>query len=93
VDLRIEQGLCQIQAFLDYVDTDHKVGNVIIISLCHLQVEAGVLFDILCQPKTPLTNLTDCWVLSLFRFCAAHGISLRAMKTKFPPYQESATES
>ena len=84
VDLRIEQGLCQIQAFLDYVGTDHKVGNVIIISLRHLQVEAGVSFDILCQPKTPLTYLTDCWVLSLRRFCAAHDISMRALKNKVP---------
>jgi hypothetical protein len=84
VDLRIEQGLRQIQAFLDYVGTDHKVGNVIIISLRHLQVEAGVSFDILCQPKTPLTYLTDCWVLSLRRFCAAHDISLRTLKNKVP---------
>ena len=84
VDLRIEQGLCQIQAFLDFVGTEHKVGNAILISLRHLQVEAGVSFDLLGQPHTPLTYLTDCWVLSLRQFCAAHNISIRAARNKVP---------
>ena len=84
LDLRIEQGLCQIQAFLDYVGTDHKAGRVMLILLRHLQAEAGVSFDLLCQPQTKLPYLTDCWVLSLRRYCAEHGIALRALHNRGP---------
>ena len=36
IDLRVEQGLLQIQSLLDYVGTDQKVGRVMLISLRHL---------------------------------------------------------
>ena len=54
IDLRIEHGLCQLQAYLDYAGTEHKAGQVILISLRHLQAEALVSFNLLCQPKTEL---------------------------------------
>ena len=55
-----------------------------LISLRHLQVEAGVSYNILSQPNTPLPHVTDCWVLSLRRFCAEHDISIRALHNKIP---------
>lgn len=84
IDLRLEQGLLQIQSLLDYVGTDQKVGRVMLISLRHLQVEAGVSFDILQQPETPLVYLTECWLLSLRRFCAQHNIHLAITANRLP---------
>ena len=84
IDLRVEQGLTQIQAFLDYVGTEQRVGLVMLISLRHLQVEAGVSFDLLLSPKPVLSYLTNCWILSLRRFCAQFDISLRARRNRIP---------
>ena len=61
IDLRVEQGLMHIQSLLDYIGTQHRVGLVMLISLRHLQVEAGVSFDLLTTPKPELPYLTDCW--------------------------------
>ena len=83
-DLKIEQGLLHLQSFLDYVGTEHKVGNVILISLRHLQVEAGVSFDILQFPARPLPYLTDCWLLHMRGFCAKHGVSLKVRSNRLP---------
>ena len=83
-DLRIEQGLSHIQALLDYVGTDHKVGRVMLISLRHLQVEAGVSFDLLVSPQLELPYLTDCWLLCLRKFCADFSISIRVLKNRIP---------
>jgi hypothetical protein len=41
-DLRIDQGVYNIKEYLDFVGTDQKAGNVMVISLCHLQVESGL---------------------------------------------------
>jgi hypothetical protein len=76
IDLRLEQGLCHIQSLLDYVGTDHKVGRVMVISLRHLQIEAGVSFDLLIQPAISVSYLTNCWLVSLWKFCAAHTVSI-----------------
>ena len=75
-DLRVEQGLAQIQSLLDSVGTSHKVGSVMVISLCQLQSEAGVSFDLLRRPQVDVPYLTDCWILSVRQFCARHNISL-----------------
>jgi hypothetical protein len=85
-DLKIEQGLAQLQSFLDYVGTEHKVGKVILISLRHLQIEAGVSFDLLQFPTRPLLYLTDCWILHLRGFCAKYDISLRVRSNKVPTH-------
>ena len=53
VDLRIEQGLSQVQSLLNYIGTNHNVGRVMLISIRHLQVEAGVSVDLLQHPTTP----------------------------------------
>jgi hypothetical protein len=76
-DLRIEQGLAQIQAVLNYIGTGHKVGNVMLISLCTMQIEAGVHFHLLEQPHKPLPYLTSCWFTSLRSFCGIHDITIQ----------------
>jgi hypothetical protein len=84
LNLQVEQGLTHIQSLLDYVGTDHKVGRVMLISLRHLQVEAGVSFDLLQQPRTTLSYLTNCWVVSLWQFCADFDISIRCKQNRLP---------
>ena len=84
VDLRIEQGLLQVQSLLDSIGTEHKVGTVMLISLRHLQIEAGVSFDLLLCPTPPLVYLTDCWLVSLRQFCATYGVTLKVKKNCLP---------
>jgi hypothetical protein len=83
-DIRLEQGFAQIQALLDYVGTDHKVGKVILISLRHLQAEAGVSFDLFRTPTTPVCYLTDCWLVGIRNFCSLHGISINIRQNRVP---------
>ena len=66
--LRIEQGLAQMNALIDYVGTGHKVGNMMAISLRSLQVEAGISSDILSSPCLELTYVIECWFLGLGTF-------------------------
>jgi hypothetical protein len=84
MDLRIEQGLAQLQSLLDYIGTDHKIGRVMLISLRHLQVEAGVSFDLLDQPSVKIPYLTDCWLVSLRNFCGDYNVSLRVKDNRIP---------
>ena len=84
LNLRVEQGLSHIQSLLDYVGTHHKVGRVMLISLRHLQVEAGVSFDLLQQPKVKLSYLTNCWMVSLQQFCAEFDITIRCKHNRNP---------
>ena len=69
---------------LDYIGTHQRVGSVMLISLRHLQVEAGVSFDLLDCPMTSLPYLTDCWILRLRVFCAQSDISLQILRNKIP---------
>jgi hypothetical protein len=84
LDLQVEQGLTHIQSLLDYCCTDHKVGRVMLISLRHLEVEAGVSFNLLQQPHTKLSYLTKCWMVSLRQFCADFDISIRRKQNRLP---------
>jgi hypothetical protein len=83
-DLRIEQGLTHIQSFLDYVGTNHKIGRVMLILLRHLQVEAGVSFDLQRFPSTEIPYLTNCWMVTLCRFCAEFDISIKSRSNRIP---------
>ena len=83
-DIRLEQGLAQIQALLNYIGTGHKVGKLMIISYRTLQIEAGVHFELLAQPQTPLSYLTPCWFTSLRYFCGKHNIAITVKENQVP---------
>ena len=83
-DIRLEQGLAQIQALLNYIGTGHKVGRLMLISYRNLQIEAGVSFHLLEQPQTQLPYLTPCWLTSLRQFCSCHGITISVLQNKLP---------
>jgi hypothetical protein len=55
-----------------------------LISLRHLQVEAGVSFDLLRFPSTEIPYLTNCWMVTLRRFCAEFGISIKFQSDRIP---------
>lgn len=84
LDLRLAQGLAHVQAILDYIGTDHKVGRVMLISLRNLQTEAGVSFDLLHHPQTELPYLTPCWMTDLRSFCAQTTVSIRIKSNRVP---------
>lgn len=73
---RIEQGLAQIHSLINSIGTGHKIGNVLLISLSHFQLEVGVSFDLFWLPNRPITYLTDCWLLHVRRFCSTFNVSL-----------------
>ena len=83
-DIRVEQGLAQIKALLNYVGTGHKVGKVMLISYRTLQIEAGVHFHLLEQPKSFLPYLTPCWFTSLRNFCGLHNITIQVKDNQVP---------
>ena len=83
-DIRLEQGLAQIQALLNYIGTGHKVGKIMLISYRTLQIEAGVHFELLERPKTPLLYLTPCWITSLRSFCCRHDITITVKDNQVP---------
>ena len=83
-NLRIGQGLSYIQSLMAYVGTSHKVGNVMLISLRHLQIEAGVSYDLLETPTPLLPHLTACWLVTLRDFCALNSISISLKDNRVP---------
>jgi hypothetical protein len=83
-DLRIEQGLAQINALLDYIGTGHEIGDVMATSLRSLQIEAGISSDILASPSKELTYVTDCWFLGLHQFCAKHRTRIHVKANRVP---------
>ena len=83
-ELCIEQGLAQINALLDYIENGHKISDVMAISLRSLQIQAGILSDILASPSKELTYVTDCWFLGLHKFCAKHRIRIHVKANRVP---------
>jgi hypothetical protein len=84
LDLRLEQGLSHLQALLDYVGTNHKMGRVMIISLRTLQIEAGVSFDLLRHPHINVPHVSECWIMQLRRFCADCNVAIQVKANRLP---------
>ena len=85
IDLRIDQGVYGIKALLDFVGTDQKAGNCMLISLRHLQLESGVSYHLFERTKTKLSYVTQhCWIHRLREFCGEHGISIYIKAARRP---------
>ena len=82
LDVSIDQGTHQIQHFLDHVFATDSVGNLILIALQCLQLEAGCSFHILECPNEYLPYITSCWLKSIQDFLARHKISLEVTSTR-----------
>jgi hypothetical protein len=84
-DLCLDQGIYNIKAFLDFVGTDQKAGNVMLISLCQLQVECGMRYHLLENTAPMLPYLTEtCWINRLRQFCGAQGITITVLSARRP---------
>ena len=77
LDISIDQGVHQIQHFLNHIFAADSVGNLILIALQCLQLEAGCSFHILEHPNEYLPYITLCWLTSIQDFLAQHKIVLK----------------
>ena len=85
LDISIDQGICQIQHFMNHVFATNSVGNLIIIALRCLQLEVGCSFHILEHPAEYLPYITSCWLTSIRDFLARHMISLEVTSARLIP--------
>ena len=90
LDISIDQGIRQIQHFMNHVFAANSVGNLIIIALQCLQLEVGCSFHILECPDEYLPYITSCWLTSiLIGFPASvairHKISLEVTSARLIP--------
>ena len=77
VNLRIDQGVQQVKAFIDMVGTNQKAGTTLIILLRHLQLEAGVGYHLLEHLAPKLSYLTQtCWMHCLREFCGKEDVQI-----------------
>ena len=85
LDISIDQGIHQIQHFMNHVFATNSVGNLIIIALWCLQLEVGCSFHILEHPDECLPYITLCWLTSIHDFLARHKISLEVTSARLIP--------
>jgi hypothetical protein len=60
LDMSVEQGIQGVQHFMDLVYCKASLGNLIIISLCSLQLESGCGFHLLENPSEWVLYITSC---------------------------------
>jgi hypothetical protein len=82
LELSVEQGVHQIQHFMNHIFAEDSVGNLILIALHSLQLESGCGKYILLHPDEDIPYLTACWLTSLRDFLASHKIQLEVTKAK-----------
>ena len=75
-DLRIEQGIAGITNLLNHVYHSTETGNLILVALHNLQLEAGTKSFILADPLPILSYITPCWLSRLRDFMRQHQIQL-----------------
>jgi hypothetical protein len=60
LDMSIEQGIHQIQHFMNHIFAEDSVGNLILIALCSMQMESGSGKHLLFHPDKYIPYLTAC---------------------------------
>jgi hypothetical protein len=88
LDLSVEQGVHQIQHFMNHIFAEDSVGNLILIALHSLQLESGCGKHILLHPDEDTPYLMACWLTSLRDFLACHKIQLEVTKAKLPHWDK-----
>ena len=68
IDLRYEQGVQNTQSLLNYVGTSNPIGDYLMISIRHLQLELGLVSDILLYPPKYTAYATPGWARHLIEF-------------------------
>ena len=82
LDLSVEQGIQQIQHFMNHTFAQDTVGNMMMIELRALQLESGSGLHLLEHPSNHIPYLTNCWITSLRDFLARNDIMLEYTDAK-----------
>ena len=84
IDVRYEQGVQNTQSLLNYVGTSNPIGDYLMISIRHLQLELGLVSDILLYPPKYTAYTTPCWARHLIDFFHTHTITVATPRSKPP---------
>ena len=76
MDIRTECGIEMIKYFRHQVYRKTKVGELLIIQLKVLQIEAGIPQSLLEEPQLSIPYLTPTWILSLRQFLSNHNVTI-----------------
>ncbi len=67
-DLAVEQGILQIRRLPEHIYHQTEAGDLLLISLQYLQMEAGTVDHILEHPLSTFSYITPCWLSSIRTF-------------------------
>ena len=76
MDIRTECGIEMIKYFWHQVYRKSEVGELLLIQLKALQVEAGIQQPLLEFPSLEIPYLTPTWVLSMRQFLSNHNLTI-----------------
>ncbi|KAI2502292.1 hypothetical protein MHU86_12181 [Fragilaria crotonensis] len=76
MDLRTECGIEMVKYFRHHIYRRTEVGELLVIQLKTLQLEAGILSHLLEHPTIVLDYLTPTWILSLRQFLSNHNMAI-----------------
>ena len=76
MDIRTECGIEMVKYFRHQVYRQSEVGELLLIQLKALQLEAGIPQPLLPFPNIELSYLTPTWLLSMRQFLSNHNISI-----------------
>ncbi len=68
-DLYIEQGIAQIMTLLRHVYSNTTVGNMIMIAIQSLQMEAGTKVQLMTDTVESFSYITKCWISEICFMC------------------------
>lgn len=76
MDIRTECGIEMIKYFRHQVYGKMEVGELLIIQLKTLQLEAGIQEHLLEAPTIPIPYLTSTWLTSMCQFLSNHNLTI-----------------
>jgi hypothetical protein len=77
MDICIEEGIQNMMALVNNDGTSQPHGDAMLISLSHVQLEAGVGCHLLDHSSTTIPHFTYCcWIAGLQRFLGRHAVSI-----------------
>ena len=75
-DLFTEQGTLRIKSLMEHVYNNTETGQMIMIALQSLQMEAGISAHLLTDPTPLLVYTETCWISATRDFMASNQLSL-----------------
>jgi hypothetical protein len=75
-DLFTEQGILRIKSLMEHIYHNTETGQMILIALQSLQMEAGISAHLLTDPTPHLVYIEPCWISAIRSFMASHQLSM-----------------